>query len=181
MSILLFVGLFVCLVAAVTDVKTGRIPNQLTLPVLALAPPAHVALALYAGATLGAALWQGALSLAGVLLCAVVPLLMWRFNAIGGGDVKLFAALGALALPSLGFEAQLYVLLAASLLAPVKLVYEGKLLGALGNIGVQLTNPFRAKESRRTVDPALLNWFRLGPCFLLGFAAELVIHWRQPW
>src|SRR5687768_17004583 len=126
MSILLFVGLLVCLVAAITDVKTGKIPNQLTLPVLVLAPPGHVALALHGGAAFGDALWQGLLSVGGLLLCALVPLLMWRFNAIGGGDVKLFAAIGALALPSFGFEAQLYVLVAAALLAPIKLVYEGK-------------------------------------------------------
>lgn len=181
MSILLLVGLLVCLIAAVTDLKTGKIPNQLTLPVLGLAPLAHVVLSLHGSATIGAAAWQGALSLAGAALCAVVPLVMWHFKAIGGGDVKLFAALGALALPTFGFEAQLYVLVAASVLAPVKLVYEGRLLGALVNVGAQLSNPFRSKESRRAVDPALLNWFRMGPCFLLGFAAELVLHWRQPW
>lgn len=178
MSPLLIVGLLVCLVAAVTDLRTGRIPNALTLPALALAPPAHVAWSLLHGAPISAALWLGASSLGGLALCAIVPLVMWRLNTIGGGDVKLFAALGALALPSIGFEAEVYVLLAACLLAPVQLIYRGTLLRAAGNIGSQLANVFRNRAQRKALDPAQVSWFRLGPCFALGFAVELVLHGR---
>ena len=34
------------------------------------------------------------LSLGGMLLCGAVPLFMWWKGALGGGDVKLFAAIG---------------------------------------------------------------------------------------
>jgi prepilin peptidase CpaA len=84
--------------AALTDTRSGLIPNWLTLPTLALAPLARLA----AGGTSGAI--DG---LAGGLACGLVPLAMFGMRAMGGGDVKLFAALGALCGASLGLELQL--------------------------------------------------------------------------
>jgi len=74
-------------VAAFTDARGGVIPNWLTLPTLAAAPLAH---ALLSGP--GALVW----SLAGALASAAVPFAMFVRGAMGGGDVKLFAASGAL-------------------------------------------------------------------------------------
>ena len=84
--------------AAVTDTRSGLIPNWLTLPTLTLAPVAQ----LMFGGALGAAH-----ALGGVLACGFVPWVMFGLRAIGGGDVKLFAALGALCGASLGLELQL--------------------------------------------------------------------------
>src|SRR5690242_18234513 len=77
-------------VAAVTDTRTGHIPNWLTLPPLIIAP-------LLWGAHGG--LWRvdgGSLvgSLLSMLGCALVPLLLFFKRACGAGDVKLFAAVG---------------------------------------------------------------------------------------
>jgi prepilin peptidase CpaA len=116
-----------------------------------------------------------------MLLCGLVPLVMWRKGAIGGGDVKLFAALGALTLPRFGFEAELYVFVVAAFLGPMELIYRGKMLQVLGNIGAQFANLFRKKENRRPLDPALTGWFRLGPCFAIGFAVQVLFHCRSPW
>src|SRR5262245_17655393 len=85
-------------VAAVIDHRTGLIPNWLTLPVLAIAPlfglvvSPHHALA----------------ALVGIGLCGLCPYLMFRMRALGGGDVKLLAALGGLGGATLGLETQLY-------------------------------------------------------------------------
>jgi prepilin peptidase CpaA len=181
MSSFHIVGLLLCAIAAVCDLRNGRIPNLLTLPVLLLAPVAHGALAFASGAPPSAAIRAVGLSIGGLVLCGFVPVVMWRLNALGGGDVKLFAALGALLLPSFGFEVELYVLVTAALVAPIQSIYRGNLLRLVGNVGQQLVNPLKPRGARKALDPALVSWFRLGPCFFVGFAAELAMHWRQPW
>jgi prepilin peptidase CpaA len=80
-----FAGLLTLLIlAALTDLRERRIPNWLTAgtaalyPVYLLLSPAPVA-------------WPSALGLA--LLVALVGLLLFARNLIGGGDVKLITAL----------------------------------------------------------------------------------------
>lgn len=177
MSILLLVGLAACLLAAVIDLWRGTIPNALTYPLLLAAPLLHFGLAWAKGESAGAAFGALGMSLAGLALCSAVPLFMWWKGAIGGGDVKLFAAIGALFGPSIGFEAQLYVLILAALLAPAKLAYDGSLGRALRNMGSLLLNVVRKKQARSTLEPVLASWFRLGPCFALSCALELLLHW----
>jgi prepilin peptidase CpaA len=177
MAILLLVGLAVCALAAIIDLWKGTIPNALTYPVLVAAPLLHFALAVSRQQPLLVALSAAGLSLAGLALCSAVPLFMWWKGAIGGGDVKLFAAIGALLGPSLGFEAELYVFVLAALIAPAKLAYDGALWRSLRNVGALLLNMVRKKQARRAVEPALVSWFRLGPCFALVCALELALHW----
>lgn len=74
------------LVAALTDLRQGRIPNWLTLPLwlLGLIRASHLG---------GAARCVGALEVSGLL---ALPYLVLFFLAKGGaGDAKLMAALGA--------------------------------------------------------------------------------------
>ncbi len=177
MSILLLVGLAACVLAAIIDAWRGMIPNALTYPLLVAAPPLHFGLSWSSGQAWGAAFAAAGLSLAGLCLCSAVPLFMWWKGAIGGGDVKLFAAIGALFGPTVGFEAQLYVLVVAALIAPAKLAYDGTLLRAIRNVGSLLANVFRKKQAQTALEPALASWFRLGPCFALGCALELALHW----
>src|SRR5437016_893062 len=101
MLVFLVVAAVMTAIAAVIDFRTEQIPNWVTLPPLAVAPIAH---AIHMGARGGTteALWALAYSVAGAVICALVPLLMYRANAIGGGDVKIFAALGALCFPMVG-------------------------------------------------------------------------------
>jgi len=74
-------------VASVTDWQSRRIPNLLTFP-LAL-------LALVANGVVGG--WPGALSsFVGLIVGLVFFLLLMALGAMGPGDVKLMAALGAL-------------------------------------------------------------------------------------
>src|SRR5689334_15346698 len=89
------------LAAAGTDSRTGRIPNWLTLPLL----PAGLALGFVEAGLLG--LGSAAL---GCVLCFAVPFGLLHFSrgkAIGGGDVKLFAGLGALLGPGAGLQVEL--------------------------------------------------------------------------
>jgi prepilin peptidase CpaA len=177
MSILLLVGVAVCALAAVIDLWRGTIPNALTYPLLIASPLLHFGLVWLKGQPLTTALGAAGLSLAGLALCSAVPLFMWWKGAIGGGDVKLFAAIGALLGPSVGFEAELYVFLLAALIAPAKLAYDGSLWRSLRGMGSLLLDVVRRKNAREVIEPTLVSWFRLGPCFALGCAVELALHW----
>src|SRR5262245_14130751 len=112
-----FAAVGVSAAAAVWDWKTGSIPNGLTLGALIAAPFTHLAIG-WSQMNLQAGLYRGCFSLLGALLCALIPLLLYRLSAMGGGDVKLLAAIGALCLPMMGIEAELYGFVLAVLIAP---------------------------------------------------------------
>ncbi len=173
----LIAALVLSAVAAVFDVKTGNIPNWLTLPPLFLAPVAHYVYASSHGVEPAEVPYEAGFSVAGALVTGVVPVMLFRQNAIGGGDVKMLAAVGALCQPSLGLEVELYTFVAAIVIAPARLAYDGKLLATLKNTGFLMLNPILPKEKRRTVEPEVMSWFRLGPCMLIGAAVTVYLHW----
>ena len=88
----------------------------MTLPALASGIVGHVALGWYLdGWRFG--LWEGAMALAGAILCGLTPAIMFWKGAMGGGDLKLFAALGALCHPMIGIEMEMYAFVVAALVA----------------------------------------------------------------
>lgn len=173
-------AIVVSAIAAVFDWRTGKIPDWLTLTVLLLAPIAHVVDASITGQAFTNMPWyEGLFSLFGALIAAAVPLILFRQNAIGGGDVKLFAALGALLQIEAGIEAELYAMIAAAIAAPAFLAYKGKLLSSLRNAGALLVNPVLPKDKRKTIEPETLTWFRLGPCVLVGTLAMAYVRMKS--
>lgn len=152
-------GLVACVVAAVTDTRSGRIPNWLTLP---LAATAMVGQMLLKGR------WGFAESLVGLLLCAGVPWLVFRVSggrAIGGGDVKLFGALGALLGPMSGLEIELGALSLLLVFALVRLAFVGKLWASLVTTGRLMIKPWRKTAAPV---PIALTEMRLGPAIALA-------------
>lgn len=147
--------------AAVTDFRTGHIPNWITLPPLVVGPVVH-------GFVDG--VWGFGLSMAAILFCALVPYLMFRREAMGGGDVKLFAAIGALTGPVVGLEAQLFALVAASVWALGRLVWRGRLLRTLRNALFLTLNPVLPSRLRRPISTELLEAVRLGGPIFAGTA-----------
>src|SRR5688572_14968915 len=101
-------------IAAVADYRTGRIPNWLTLGGILLGVVGHVA---YGWIVVNRAtgLSNGAFAVAGLLFCSLAPGLLYWKGGMGGGDLKLFAAIGALLHPLLGIEAQMYSFLIAAI------------------------------------------------------------------
>ena len=93
-----------------------------------------------------------ALSIVGALVCALVPAMLYRQGAIGGGDLKLLAGLGALLQTMMGVEAEMYGFFAAALVAPAILAYQGKLISTLKNVVVILANMFLPKAKQTTVE-----------------------------
>jgi prepilin peptidase CpaA len=163
-------------VAAWTDFRTGKIPNLVTVVPLAAAPFAHALYAALHGGARAAAI-AFAYSVVGAIVCGLVPLLLYRLEAIGGGDVKLFLALGALCMPMLGLEAELYGFVAAALVAPARLAFEGKLFATLGNAGRLAVNPLLPRSKRVEVDPAKMTWFKMGPAIFAGTVLAVFANW----
>ena len=78
--------------------------------------------------------------------------MLYRQGAIGGGDLKLFAGIGAILQTTLGVEAEMYSFFGAALFAPAILAYQGKLIVTLKNSVAILVNMFLPKEKRRPVE-----------------------------
>lgn len=175
--LLLFVAVAVAGIAAVFDWRTGFMPNWLTLGGIVAGLAGNFILGFRTGglAEGGASLgW----SVAGVVACGIVPLLLFRAGGMGGGDLKLLLAIGALLRPTIGIEAELYSFVAVALYAPARLVYEGRLLRSLGNALSLLTDLVRPEEKRKKVDPELLSTVRFGPCVFLGTAIAAIVNMR---
>lgn len=155
----------------------GEIPNALTFGALALGPIGWFVFGYRAGgAKVG--LEAAGFSVIGALLCALIPFVLWRAGAMGGGDLKLLVAIGAIVRPMVGIEAQFYAFAAAALIAPARLAWEGKLLKTLGNSLALALNPLLPKAKRREVPREAMTWLRFGPAIAAGMAIAAFLHWQ---
>lgn len=171
------VAMAVAAVAGSFDWRRGEIPNWLTYGALGFGPVLHVIRTLAAHQSMDAALTEGGYSMLGALACVLVPALLYRQGAIGGGDLKLLAALGALLQTVMGIEAEMYGFFSAALVAPAVLAYQGKLTSTLKNALTIFFNLFLPKAKRRSVEESALSWFRLGPALFFGVALTAYLHW----
>jgi prepilin peptidase CpaA len=168
-------AVIVSAIAAWTDFRTGFIPNWLTVGTVVLAIVLHFGVGLsYGGFRYG--LEEAGFSIAGAVFCSIGPGAMYMAGGMGGGDLKLFAAIGALLQPLLGIEAEAYGLLAGAIIALANMAYRGTLLRTIGSSFSLLLNPLRARENRREIPQEALTWFRLGPSIFIGTVATLMIH-----
>jgi prepilin peptidase CpaA len=164
------------LTAAVIDFRTGHIPNWLTLGTLALALTLRgsegcAASGLRGG---GAAMVT---TLAGALFCALVPLILYVLAGMGGGDLKLLAALGAMCGPMVGLQVEMYSFVAVLLFAVARMTYEGRLGRTLLNSLSLLVNPFLPATRRSSIAPELMTSLRFGPAVAAGVVATTLAHW----
>ena len=116
---------FVAFVAMVCDVRTRRIPNVLTLSAAGLALGFH----LVTGGP-SAAGW----SLAGWIVGVLLFLPMFALRGMGGGDVKLLAAVGAWLGPTQVALAALATSVAGGVIAIIVALGYGYLREALSNL-----------------------------------------------
>lgn len=118
------IGLGACGIAACTDLRTRRVPNALTLPLIAAAP-------LVAAADgVRAALLACAIVIAALVLGTFVH----TMGVLGGGDVKLLAGIGALAGYPACLEVALYSALCGGALALAVSLARGELGAVLGRL-----------------------------------------------
>jgi prepilin peptidase CpaA len=141
--------------AGILDARAGRIPNWLTLPGMGLA----FVVAFLQGGASGLLLSSVGLVLCGGVLA--VPFFLTRGSAMGGGDVKCWAALGAMLGPGLGLSALLSSLCLLVLFALFRETYHGRLTKLfLSLFRVLLRRPGKAE--------AALTTMRFGPAIALG-------------
>jgi prepilin peptidase CpaA len=170
------VAVVVCAIAAVVDWRSGLIPNKLTYPSLVLGLVGHAAYGLLRGGG-RAAVEAFGIAFLGMLATSIVPLILYRVDrrAIGGGDIKLLASIGALMGAQRGVEAELYGFFIAMMYAPAKLAYEGTLWASLKNAGQLFANSFRRKRKQVAVNEQLLTEFRYAPALFLGALIAILV------
>jgi prepilin peptidase CpaA len=118
----LAVSLLSACVAAITDLRTRTIPNWLTLPLPMIGLVGHGILSGAGG------LWE---ALLGCLLCFVPAYFLFARGALGGGDVKLFAALGSLLGAREGLELELTAFCMIACFAVWSTAWNGRLWALL--------------------------------------------------
>jgi len=118
-------ALAVAAAGCATDLRSGRIPNLLTFGAAAGAAGFHLADQGLSG--LG-------LALGGWLVGGLLFLPLYVLRGMGGGDVKLMAALGAWIGPGLALWLALYAALAGGVLALVVAIARGRLRQSLANV-----------------------------------------------
>ncbi|OQY05714.1 MAG: hypothetical protein B6I25_05250 [Planctomycetales bacterium 4572_13] len=171
------VVLVASLVAALTDLKDRRIPNVLTLPLLA-------------AGILQAGLFDGfdglKSSLLAMVILALPYILLFIFAGGGAGDAKLMAAVGAW----LGIEAGVVALVAISIcavvLALLRAVFAGRFFEVLNNIKVKMLFFMFFLSSRgaakyaggmETADDQDALTIPYGPAIFAGLVAAAVYTW----
>ena len=103
------------LYAVFTDLRVRKISNKLTYPVMLFGLIANLAIGGWAGAQHASLGWLAGL---GIML---IPFVL---GAMGAGDVKLMAAIGAVKGPEFVLTATLYACVAGGLLAVYYLIKE---------------------------------------------------------
>ena len=103
-------------IAAIYDLRTRRIPNWLTMTALA------------SGILLNTALWHWSglgRAATGFGLALLIYLPLYALHAMGGGDVKLMAALGCLVGPSAWFYIFILTAITGGIVALVVVLAQG--------------------------------------------------------
>ncbi len=109
----------VVVLAAATDLRSGKVPNWLTYPAILLGLAGHALFGGLAG-------WEGRMGLAGAaagFAVGFLPLLVfWLAGGIGAGDAKLMGAIGAMGGWEFAIGAMLYGFITAALMAIVVMI-----------------------------------------------------------
>ncbi len=164
----LLLPVFATVTAAALDARTGLIPNWLTLPFMGVG---------LAFQTLSRGTPGLALAASGLLVCGTLPWLLHRGThgkAIGGGDVKLFAGLGAVAGPFVGLEIQLSAFLLLGVFAVIQLAFRGQLFRVLRNSLFLALNPLLPAKWKRPLESASLTEMRMGPAIAVAVLSVLL-------
>ena len=164
-------------IAAITDLRTGLIPNTVVgLGALTgvLAQLSEVALGQVG---ISAALQQMGLGLA---LGALMPATLYALGALGGGDLKLFAAIGLCLGPSRVIAIELWSHVIALMFVPLHWLANGTLLTSLGTSARLVHNVFAPASARKPIDRTSLTTLRLAPSILFAVVWVCLLGARLP-
>jgi prepilin peptidase CpaA len=145
------------LTAAVIDLRTRRIPNELTIALTV------VGLSLAALGASGVSLWG---SLAGFVVGLALMTPGHLLGATGAGDVKLMAAVGAVVGPSTVVTAFLFTAIAGGILALVIAKRRGRLAATIAGTGRLIVTSADAEAHIRSAPQT--HRFAYGPAIAIG-------------
>ncbi|MET0385808.1 MAG: A24 family peptidase [Polyangiales bacterium] len=164
------------LVAAISDFRTGLIPNRLVGPAFVVVFGLRVGLALLdRQQSLGMSLTFFTL---GLLIAGLIPLTLYLCRALGGGDVKLLAVCGAGLGPVHALEAELYAFGFGALYALGHAAFGGVLWQTLRGSAVLMTNPLIPRRLRKPVPLAAQRPLPFGPAICVGVLCAIALHWN---
>lgn len=152
----------VLVVCVCFDLKERRIPNWITVPGLA----AGLALHTWLGGTGGLVN-----ALAGAAFGAAVMAIPFSLSWVGGGDLKLLAAIGALMGATFTMTALLFGLAAGGLMALGWLAFTGNLARSLRYLFLVWLPMPRVKPA------ALSSPIPFGPALALGVLVAMFWRW----
>lgn len=154
--------------AAVSDLRTGLIPNKLTFGALG---------ALFIAQLVVNGLRVGAISaLTGLLFAGLIPLLLYVARGLGGGDLKLMAACGVGLGPLLAMEAQMIAFSIGCLYAIGRAIYAGVLWQTLRGSTFVLTNAIVPIGKRRDIPESTVAPVRFAPFIFIGVLLTVLGH-----
>jgi prepilin peptidase CpaA len=145
------------LVSAVVDLRTRCVPNPLTMGIATIGltfAATRLSDLTIAAAALGFGVGLG------------LMLLPYVFGAMGGGDLKLFAALGTFLGPRPTLQAFLYTLLAGGILAVVVAVQRRRLRETMQNAAELVTSG--GANASAIEHPTSNNRFAYTPAIAVG-------------
>jgi prepilin peptidase CpaA len=151
-------------VATIVDIRTRRIPNELT------ATMALTGLGLAALGLNEISVWGSAIGLA-LGLALMMP--GHLFGATGAGDVKLMAAVGAFTGPALVVTAFLFTAIAGGVLAVMVAVHRRRLAVTLAGTGKLMAASADAQMEIRSAGAA--RRFAYGPAIAIGSVLAAVL------
>jgi Flp pilus assembly protein protease CpaA len=173
----LFVMLAMVSIAAASDWKTGLIPNGVVAAGAGLGVLVQLLAVLFCDLPLLSSLASVVL---GLLVCTTLPLVLWLMGGMGGGDLKLFAAIGMCVGPSMGLTIQVWSHVIAVLVLPVYFLRTQGAQRAARNL-VQLLRGALCPRERRALAPSLaLSPFRFAPAILAASVLVTLLRGGAP-
>jgi prepilin peptidase CpaA len=151
-------------VATIVDVRTRRIPNELT------AAMAATGLGLAATGMSGVSLTGSAIGLA---LGFALMLPGHIFGGTGAGDVKLMAAIGAIVGPATVVTAFFFTAIAGGVLALAVAAQRRRLSTTLAGTGKLIAAPIRGADT--LAEPIAARRFAYGPAIAIGSVLAVMV------
>ena len=145
------------LVATVVDIRTRRIPNDLTATMTGLG------LGLSAIGLSGVPVWA---SILGFVVGLALMMPGHLLGATGAGDVKLMAAIGAIVGPAMVVSAFLFTAVTGGMLAVIVATRRRRLSATLASTGRLISGASEARQEIRTAPAA--SRFAYGPAIAVG-------------
>ena len=151
------------LVATVVDIRTRRIPNDLT------ATMAGIGVGLAATGISGVPLWA---SMLGFVFGLALMMPGHLLGATGAGDVKLMAAIGAIVGPAVVVSAFLFTAIAGGVLALIVAMRRKRLAVTMAGAG-RLIGGANVQQEIRSATPA--SRFAYGPAIAVGSILAMLV------